>query len=165
MFELLILLIIVLCFSLVCFIGSPYVPTMEEWAKDALDLADLDENDKVVDLGSGDGKILRLLSKKGIRSVGYEVNPLLVAFSKLSLLNTKLATVNMKNYWSTNLPSDTTVIYAFMVERDAKKLEDYVNKQLKLVKSDKIKLITFGFGLPNKKINKQTNSAKLYIFE
>lgn len=165
MIEWLVILVIVLCFASVCFFGSPFVPTKKEWAEDALNLVVLSKNDLVVDLGAGNGKILRLLSRKGIRSIGYELNPLLALFSKLILYKNSDAKIKMKNYWKIDLPAETTVVYAFMVERDAKKLEQYLQRQIKIVKTRKIKLITFGFNLPNKKAIKQTTGARLYIFE
>lgn len=165
--ELLLILIIavVACFAFVCFVGSPYVPTRKKWAEEALDLVKLDKDDTVVDLGAGDGKILRLLSEKEVKSVGYEINPLLVVFAKIRLFESKYAKIKLKNYWNIDLPKQTTVIYAFMVERDAGKLEKYLKEQTRMVSAKQLRLITFGFALPNQEPIKQTNSSRLYIFE
>lgn len=165
MIEFGVISILVVTFGLVCFVGSPYLPTRKEWAKDSLEFAELDKNDFVVDLGSGDGKILRLLAKKGIRSVGYEINPFLVLLTKLSLINNKLAKVELGNYWKINLPKETTVVYVFTIERDAFKLEKYLQKQVKLVNAKKLKVIVFGLNLPNKKPIKTTDSSQIYLFE
>lgn len=162
---LVLIIVLVILFSVVCFVGSPYVPTKKEWAKEALNIVKLSSKDLVIDLGAGDGKILRLLAQKNIRSAGYELNPILVLFAKISLLNTKLSKIEMKNYWLINLPKETTVVYTFMVERDALKLEKYLKKQLKHINADKIKLITFGFKLKGKKPVKKSKVSNLYIFE
>lgn len=159
------IILVVACFALVCFVGSPYVPTRKEWAKEALNIVKLSSKDLVVDLGAGDGKILRMMAENNVKSIGYELNPILVLFGKISLLNTKLAKIKLRNYWIIDLPKDTTVVYAFMVQRDAFKLEKYLKNQLALVKSKKIKLVTFGFDLPNKKPIKKSKVSRLYIFE
>lgn len=165
MIELLVLSIIVLCFAVVCFFGSPYIPTRKKWAEDALSLVELNKNDKFIDLGAGDGKILRMVADKGIKSVGYEINPLLIIMLKLRFLRTDIVDVKTKNYWRTNLPEDTTVVYAFMVDRDGAKLKEYISQQAKLVNTEKIKLITFGFSLPNLSPINKTEKSYLYIFE
>lgn len=160
-----IVIIVVLIFALVCFFGAPYVPTRKAWAEAALGLVQLSDDDLVVDLGAGGGKILRLLAQKGIKSVGYELNPLLYASAKVALMNTALAKVYLANYWVIDLPESTTVVYAFMVQRDAEKLEKYLARQVGLVKAKKLKLVAFGFDLPNKKPIKTSNGARLYEFK
>lgn len=158
-------IIVVVCFAFVCFIGSPFVPTRKKWAEEALKLIKLNKDDIVVDLGAGNGKILRLLSEKEIKSIGYEINPILVVLAKVHLFRNKYAKIKIKNYWKIDLPKQTTVVYAFMVERDAKKLEEYLSQQAKMVNTAELKLITFGFSLPNQKPVKRTSSSSLYIFE
>ena len=160
-----VILVLVVCFALVCFMGSPYVPTKKEWAKEALNITNLNEKDLVIDLGAGDGKILRYLAEKNIKSIGYEINPILVLLAKLSLFGSNYSKVEMKNYWTIDLPKETTVVYAFMVERDALKLEKYLAKQLEKVDTDRLELITFGFDLPSKKPSKESKISRLYIFE
>lgn len=164
MFELVIILIVVVCFAFVCFLGSPFLPTRKKWIEEAFSLVELGNNDMVIDLGSGNGKVLRLLSKKGIKSVGYEINPLLVVLSKITIIKDSFASVKMKNYWVVDLPKDATVVYAFMVDRDAGKLEDYIQQQAK-TSAHNIKLITFGFSLPSTRPIKKYRGSCLYMFE
>ena len=58
---------------------SPYVPTSTSTVNRMLQLADVDENDMVYDLGSGDGRIVIQAAKKyGARGVGIEIDPELV---------------------------------------------------------------------------------------
>jgi spermidine synthase len=49
------------------------------------ELYQLTENDNFVDIGSGDGVVLREASKIGARAVGFEINPILVFISTLSV--------------------------------------------------------------------------------
>lgn len=54
----------------------PYVPTPEPVVDRMLELADVDEQDVVYDLGSGDGRIvIRAARKYGARGVGIEIDP------------------------------------------------------------------------------------------
>lgn len=54
----------------------PYVPTPEPVVDRMLEMADVDENDVVYDLGSGDGRIvIRAAEKYGARGVGVEIDP------------------------------------------------------------------------------------------
>ena len=163
MINLLFILIvaIVLCFAFVCFYGAPFVPTRKKWAEKALEMVKLGKDDLVVDLGSGSGTILKMLSKKGVRSIGYEINPLLWILSKARFMFVRCTNVKLANFWAQNLPNDATVVYVFAVARDAKRLEEYFETQSR---KRQFSVITFGFRLPSKKNIKQTDGAFLYKF-
>ncbi len=53
----------------------PYVPTPEPVVETMLDMAQVDENDLLYDLGSGDGRIVIAAAGRGARGVGVELNP------------------------------------------------------------------------------------------
>ncbi len=59
-----------------------WVPTAQALADKMLDLAKVTSQDYVVDLGSGDGRIVITAAKRGARSLGIEYNPDLVELSK-----------------------------------------------------------------------------------
>ncbi|MEM4281529.1 MAG: class I SAM-dependent methyltransferase [Candidatus Caldarchaeum sp.] len=57
----------------------PFVPTPVNVVERMLDLAGVEEGEKVYDLGCGDGRIILMAaSKYGARGVGYELRPNLV---------------------------------------------------------------------------------------
>jgi len=63
--------------------GAPYVPSRRHVVWRLLSLADIDEDDVVYDLGSGDGRIVLAAAKKyGARGVGVEIDSGLVAKSR-----------------------------------------------------------------------------------
>jgi hypothetical protein len=73
-----ILLLVILAFQfVVLFLGAPYVPTLPKQREAALDLLKLKPGQTLIDLGCGDGAMLIAAAKRGINSVGYEINPLL----------------------------------------------------------------------------------------
>lgn len=64
---------------------APYVPTPEHMVRRMLELAEVDEDDVVYDLGSGDGRIVIMAAKEfGARGVGVEIDPDLVARARFN---------------------------------------------------------------------------------
>jgi precorrin-6B methylase 2 len=59
-----------------------YWPTSEVVANKMLDIANVSPEDYVIDLGSGDGRTVIIAAKRGVRALGIEYNPDLVALSK-----------------------------------------------------------------------------------
>jgi len=59
-----------------------WVPTPEELVAAMLDLAKVTPNDYLIDLGSGDGRIVIAAAKRGVRALGVEYNPDMVELSR-----------------------------------------------------------------------------------
>lgn len=59
-----------------------YVPTPAPVVEGMLDLAGLTRDDVLYDLGSGDGRLVIASARRGVRSVGIEIDPSLVARSR-----------------------------------------------------------------------------------
>lgn len=59
-----------------------WVPTPDSLIQAMLDLAKVTPDDYVMDLGSGDGRIVIAAAKRGTRAVGFEFNPDMVALSR-----------------------------------------------------------------------------------
>lgn len=53
----------------------PYVPTPDEVVEKMLDLADVQSSDYVIDLGSGDGRIVIAAAKRGASAHGIDLDP------------------------------------------------------------------------------------------
>ena len=60
----------------------PYVPTPQTVVDRMLAMGRVNAQDYLIDLGSGDGRIVINAAKRGARSLGIEYNPDLVALSK-----------------------------------------------------------------------------------
>ncbi len=157
---------VILLFGFVVFRGAPYVPSHRRFARIALtDLYPLSSKDVVIDLGSGDGVILRLAATLGAkRAVGYELNPALVVLSKF--LARKYGNVDTKlaDFWLIDLPSDTTVVYAFAVSRDMAKLGRKMQQTADLLKRP-ISLVTYGLALKGKEPTRELQAHRLYVFK
>jgi len=59
-----------------------WVPTPDYLVEAMLDMAKVTTDDFLMDLGSGDGRIVIAAAKRGVRAVGFEFNPDMVALSK-----------------------------------------------------------------------------------
>ena len=124
-----IIVCIVVFFGLVVFVGAPYVPSQKKYIKRGFDYFGLSSDDVIADIGSGDGIVLRIASKYGAKAVGYEINPILAVISRILSVRDKNVTILLQNAWLATLPRDVTVVYAFAVSRDEKKLTDLVQRE------------------------------------
>jgi hypothetical protein len=59
-----------------------WVPTSQELVDTMLDMAKVTSSDYVIDLGSGDGRLVITAAKRGARALGIEYNPELVEYSR-----------------------------------------------------------------------------------
>lgn len=62
--------------------GAPFVRSRPERIATMIDLANLKEGMRTVDLGSGDGSILIAAAQRGAVAFGVEMNPFLVPYSR-----------------------------------------------------------------------------------
>jgi SAM-dependent methyltransferase len=146
--------------------GAPFVPTRRKWIADAMKLAQVGKGDVVVDLGSGNGTVLMTALNLGARRVvGYEINPLLVVWSRLRLRRFgKRAVIKTGDFFHTKLPADTTVIYLFQVEKVLRKIPDLIEKQRANLKTKKLRVVCFGAEIPGRKFVRELGGMSLYEF-
>jgi SAM-dependent methyltransferase len=146
--------------------GAPFVPTRKKWIADAMKLARVGQGDVVVDLGSGDGAVLLAALQCGAkRVVGYEINPLLVLWSRLRLRRFgKRATVKTGDFFRAELPPDTTVIYLFQVEKVLKKVPALIAQQRANLTTKKLRVVCFGAEIPGRKFVRERGGMSLYEF-
>jgi hypothetical protein len=156
---------VVLLFGFVVFRGAPYVPSHRtDVAKAFDDLYKVGKRDVVIDVGSGDGIILRMASARGARAVGYELNPALVLLSRFFSRRDKNVTVHLSDFWLAKLPQDTTLVYAFAVERDVKKLAAKMQEEADRLGHD-LHVISYGSELKNPKEVRTVGAHHLYVFK
>lgn len=97
--------------------GAPYVPSPKHVVWRLLDLAGVDEDDVVYDLGSGDGRIVLAAAKKyGARGVGVEIDSGLVEKSRVKARNLGVAdrvAFRHGDLFETDL-SDATVVTLYL---------------------------------------------------
>lgn len=159
-----ILIALVLLFGVTAFFGAPYVPSRKPDVRNVFeDLYPLSENDVLLDIGSGDGVVLREAAKHGARAVGYEINPILVLISRWLSRRDKRVSTELKNFWHHNFPANTTVVYVFGDSRDIKRMAGRIQQQVDTYKRP-MHLISYGFTVPGIKELASTKSHHLYSF-
>lgn len=163
-FVYVILILIFFIFAFSVFRGSPYIPSHKADVCRALDeLYKIGKEDTLVDIGSGDGIILREAAKKGASAVGYEINPLLVIVSRFLLRKNNKVKVVFADFWFTHLPEKTTVIYVFSVSRDIKKIIKWVQSETNRLNRP-INLISYGTRLDGIRLVRNIGAHHLYVF-
>lgn len=159
-----ILVCLVAFFGLVVFIGAPYVPSQRKYIKRAFDYFGVKEGDTIVDIGSGDGVVLRIASRFGAKAVGYEINPILVTISKLLSFRDPNVEVRLENAWLARLPKNTDLVYAFAVSRDEKKLKALLQHEANRLQRP-LRLICLASPFKHMQATDSFEAYHLYIFQ
>lgn len=127
-------LVVVFFFEITGITGAPYVPSKENEVKQAFTkLYKISEKDVVVDLGAGDGVVLKVASEHGAKAIGVELNPFMAIFMKIRFRKNKNVKIKCGDMYKFKLPKETTVVYAYVnmyaipgvykkVKREAKRL-------------------------------------------
>lgn len=113
--------------------GGPYVPSSMKKTLAMIRLANLHAQDHVIDLGSGDGRLLFEAIKAGAGSgEGYEIHPGLVWWSRFYLhqkkLNSKIK-IHRKSFWNADV-SKATVILLYQLPDSMDRLGEKLKKEL-----------------------------------
>jgi hypothetical protein len=137
--------VFILTFGFVVFFGAPYVPSRRRYVARAFEHYDVGKRDVVVDLGSGDGLVLRQAALRGARAIGFELNPLLVLLSRW--LSGPRAKVVLANFWHAALPDDTTLIYVFGAPHYSRRLLRRLQKEVTR-RGRPLRVLCYGSPLP-----------------
>lgn len=147
-----------LLFGFVVFFGAPYVPTLKPQIKVALDMLDLKPGQTLIEVGSGDGRVLLAAAKRGWNVVGYELNPLLVIFSRWY---TRKYRKQVRIVWGDALQKEwpkTDGVYIFGIERIMPKLYTKIVQSI----DRPVKVASFGFKMHEVKQKDLKNGIYLY---
>ena len=153
---------VVLIFGFVVFRGSPYVPSQKRYIRQAFtQLYKITKKDVLIDIGSGDGVVLREAARLGAVAVGYEINPVLVLISRILSRKYKSVSVKLADFWSAKIPNETTVIYVFSVTRDVKKMTKLLQSEVNRIGHD-VHLISYASDFGDLKPLKHISAYHLY---
>ncbi|MEM5793535.1 MAG: rRNA adenine N-6-methyltransferase family protein [Candidatus Aenigmatarchaeota archaeon] len=119
-----------------------FFPSFKGMIKIIEKLAEVKSNDVVYDLGSGDGRVLEIFAKKGIRCVGIEKNRFLVNISRKKIGKYKNAKIIEGDILEQDL-SEASIIIAYLSRFLTRDIEKKIKKECK--KGTKIILVSYRF--------------------
>lgn len=155
-----VLLVILLMFGLVVFVGAPWVPTLKSQQEAALDLLDLKPGQTMLELGCGDGRVLKAAARRGWKAVGYELNPMLALIAWLNTLRYRgQVKVVWGNYWTKSWP-DADGIFVFLLPKYMEQLDKKIIQRF----SKSVKLVSYAFQIPSRHIDNEREGVYLYKY-
>jgi precorrin-6B methylase 2 len=111
-----------------------YVPTPQPVVDAMLDLAKVNKNDVLYDLGSGDGRIPVTAAKRfGIRATGIDIDPERIAEARANVAAARvgnLVTIKQADLFTSDI-SDATVVTLYLLDSLNEKLRPKLLAELK----------------------------------
>lgn len=138
----------------------PFVTTSSDKIKTLIQLSECKRGGKVVDLGSGDGRVVIALARAGFDVVGFEIRKELVerSLQKIAALGLdQKITIYHQNFWDANL-SEFDLIYIYGMQSMLAKLEEKLETEMKVG----AKFISNIFRLPHWKPQKVKDNFYVY---
>ena len=136
--------ILLFCFCFVLLFGAPFLPTLKPQITAALDLLDLKPGETLLELGCGDGRVLMAAAKRGVKGVGYELNPILacIAWLRTRRYGGKVRII-WGDYWRAEWP-EAQGVFGFILTRYMRKLD----KKVMQYPYKPIQVASFAFEIP-----------------
>ncbi|NNL74752.1 MAG: hypothetical protein HKO68_00295 [Desulfobacterales bacterium] len=146
--------------------GALYVSTSRVRIAAIIDAVSMKPGQLLVDLGCGDGRVLRRARKYySVKAIGYEVNLLAYLKAKLLCIGSKDVIIKRKNFWSADL-SDANVVFCYLYPDVMQKLSRKLKADLKAGTM----IVSCNFGIPGFKLNRvlrpagALHSDPLYVY-
>lgn len=156
--------ILVLVFGFVILFGAPYLPTLKKQTDQALDLLGLKPGQTLLELGCGDGRVVKAAAKRGLAVTGYELNPILAVIAWLNTFKYRgQVKIVWGNYWRKQWP-ETDAIFVFLLDKYMKKLDKTIVQKV-AQQGRPIKLLSFTFKVPGRKIDAKQQGLFLYKYQ
>ncbi len=139
-------------------VGAPWLPVRAQDIEAAFRLVHIGPRDVVIDLGSGDGRLLVEAAKRGARVIGYELNPFMVWWSRRRLKPYgDRAVVYRKNLLQADLAS-ASVLFVFGLQT----IMPAIARKIRAEAPPGIRIVSFAFELPHWEMEKKEGIALLY---
>jgi len=111
--------------------GALYVSTTRTRIAAFIEAVPMEKGQLLVDLGCGDGRVLRQTSKNyKVKAIGYEVNLLAYLKAQALSIGQKQVEVRRKSFWSQNL-AGADVIFCYLYPDVMRKLSAKLKAELK----------------------------------
>ena len=153
--------IIIAAFLLTIFFGAPYVPAHKSDLFRLFETINLSKEDIIVNIGSGDGIILKIANDFGAKSIGFEINPFLILISKIKFWKQQNCQIYLKNFWRAFPIPNITVFYTFGHAERIEKMLKLAQIQANFQKMPLL-FISYGFEIKNLKPFRVSGAHYIY---
>jgi ribosomal protein L11 methylase PrmA len=111
--------------------GALYVSTSRAKIAAFIDAVPMRADQTLVDLGCGDGRVLREAQKRyGVHTIGYEINPMAYLKARVFSFGRNKIKIRRENFWKAAL-SDADVVFCYLYPDVMKKLAAKLSVDLK----------------------------------
>ena len=141
------------------FKAAPFVPTAEERVADMIRLAELKSDDTFMDLGSGDGRIVKAAAPLVAHAIGIEINPILYYLSRWRLRHIRNAEIRREDLWKTGL-SGVDVLAIYFINQKMRQLATKIKQEMK----PGARIVSHGFRFPDDWPCEQKNGT-VYLYK
>src|SRR5512139_2117553 len=160
-----VLFILILLWVLVpALYGLPSVSTKPERIRKALQLAKLQPNETLYDLGAGDGRVLLITAREfGAKAVGIEIGPLQCVLIWLRAVASGLGhriQVRWENFYRADL-HDADVVFFYATSKEVVKLAPHLEQQMK----KGARLVSISADFPEWEPSAFDNRDLIFIYE
>lgn len=144
------LLSVVLLTPLFLDLGAPLVPSKRRRVQKIPEFETHRPGEFWIDLGAGDGRVVIAAAKAGARSLGFEINPILVLWAKLM--------IRWANIWNADI-SGADVLSMYLMPYRMKRVQDKIESEAK----PGCRVVVHDFALPDWKPVAQDDKIMLYV--
>ncbi len=111
--------------------GALYVSTSRKKIAAFIDAVPMKADQTLVDLGCGDGRVLREAQKRyGVHTIGYEINPMAYLKARLFSFGRNKIKIKRQNFWEADL-SGADVVFCYLYPDVMKRLAAKLKSGLK----------------------------------
>jgi len=141
-------------------VAAPYLPTDKKNVAKMITIAKLKPGENLMDLGSGDGRILIAAAQTGAFCHGVEINPFLYWWSKIKVIfgRHKNIKISRRDLWNTYL-YEVDVLTLFFVGFRMQKIKDKIKQEMK----PGTRVVSYGFQFPDWEPVQKIDQVYLYI--
>jgi len=142
--------------------GGPYVPSSWKRVEDMIKMARITPTDTVIDLGSGDGRLLIASLQAGAKKAeGYEIHRGLVSLSRWIARKKRVQdrlTVYYRSFWKADL-KNCDIIFLYQLPLAMKLLVEKIKKEAK----PGTRIVSNSFSFPD--WNPLQNEGGIYLYQ
>ncbi len=153
-------------FYITIFGGGPFVPTPMPAVKKVLKAAEIKKDDKVYDIGAGDGRFIHFAKAEyGANSVGFELDPFVYLIAKIRQWLWGWKGTMVRGNFLKHSIEDADILICYMLPRTLAKFQKKFDAELK--KGTKVVSYAFHIGdwKPSKVIPKSGKISQIFIYK